>query len=123
MNVLVQEQGFSFREAEKKIIGVDHAELGGYVAKMWQFSPKMITIISNHHMDMETSNKDMETAVVYLADTICMMMGIGGGVDGLSYRFHQDVMGLLEISDVDVQEIIAGFAMNYSKVEGFLEAV
>ncbi|OGR53495.1 MAG: chemotaxis protein, partial [Desulfobacula sp. RIFOXYB2_FULL_45_6] len=42
---LVINEGLSFREAEKKIIGVDHAELGGMIAKMWKFSPRMVKII------------------------------------------------------------------------------
>ena len=38
----------SHEEAEKKIIGVDHTELGGMIAKMWKFSPKMVKIIRHH---------------------------------------------------------------------------
>ena len=33
INELVAHQGYSFREAEKEILGIDHAELGGLVAK------------------------------------------------------------------------------------------
>ncbi|MBW1729240.1 MAG: HDOD domain-containing protein [Deltaproteobacteria bacterium] len=32
INALVTEQNFTFREAEKEVIGIDHAELGGMVA-------------------------------------------------------------------------------------------
>jgi HD-like signal output (HDOD) protein len=45
IHTLVQEKGFSFMEAEKKIIGVDHAELGGLVARNWNFSENMVNII------------------------------------------------------------------------------
>ncbi len=47
----------------------------------------------------------------------CMMMGIGGGVDGLAYRFHNDVMKELGISHQDVQQIILDSTLNMQKVE------
>jgi putative nucleotidyltransferase with HDIG domain len=63
---LVQNKGFSFREAEKKVLGIDHAELGAMIAKMWKFSPRMIKIIKNHHLADEKMIKDKEVATVYL---------------------------------------------------------
>ena len=84
---LVTNENLSFMEAEKKIIGVNHAELGGMIAKMWKFSPRMVKIIRNHHLSDDNIIQDKETAVVYLADCICMMMGMGVGADGLAYRF------------------------------------
>ena len=36
------EGGSSFREAEKAVLGIDHAELGTMVATVWQFSEKMV---------------------------------------------------------------------------------
>lgn len=77
---LVINENFSFMEAEKQIIGMDHAELGGMIAKIWKFSPRMVGIIRNHHLSSETMVRDKDLAVVYLSDCICMMMGMGVGV-------------------------------------------
>ncbi len=123
INELVENDGLSFREAEKQIIGVDHAELGAMVAKKWNFSSKMISIIKNHHLTDESQKNDLETAIVYAADTICMMMGIGGGADGLAYHFFNEVFSLLEISEKDLQIIMASFAQNLEKVENLFTAV
>ena len=114
---LVEEEEITFREAEKRVIGIDHAELGAKVAKKWQFSAKMIHIIGNHHLNGSWSEDDIETAVVYLADTVCMMMGLGVGCDGLAYRFHNKVIKALNISDTDLQGIMAGFGQRLSEVE------
>jgi putative nucleotidyltransferase with HDIG domain len=119
----IKNDGLSFNEAEKKAIGIDHAELGALVAKKWNLSPKMVYIIRNHHMSEESARKDFETSVVYLADTLCMMMGIGGGVDGLAYRFHDEVMKRLNITEMDFQAIIADFGENMQKLDALLEAV
>lgn len=120
---LVENKGLSFQEAEKKILGIDHAELGAMIAKMWKFSPKMIKIIRHHHLSDETKIKDKEIAAVYLADCICMMIGTGVGSDGLSYRFKNKVMTDLGISADDVAMIIAEFGINMQEIEELLNLV
>ncbi len=114
---LVQKKGHSFREAEKKVIGVDHGELGAMIATQWQFSSKMINIIRHHHLADESQQNNSDIAIVYLADCICMMMGVGIGEDGLAYRFHGDVIKNLNISHDDIAMIIADFTMEMHKVE------
>jgi len=117
IDVLVSEYGFSFKEAEKEVIGIDHAELGGIVAERWDFSPEMVNIIRNHHIPEGSSSVYVETSLVYLADTLCMMMGIGVGCDGLACRFHQDVIERLCFSERDMQEIMAGFGEKLQQIE------
>lgn len=120
---LVEKKNFSFQEAEKKILGIDHAELGAMIAKMWKFSPKMIKIIRHHHLSDETMIKDKEIAAVYLSDCICMMLGTGVGSDGLSYRFKAQVMKELGLSADDITLIIAEFGMDMQEIEELLHIV
>jgi putative nucleotidyltransferase with HDIG domain len=121
IHLLVSEENLSFREAEKEVIGIDHAELGGLVAEKWQFSPKMIEIIRNHHFSTEPQVAGFETSIVYLADNLCMMMGIGVGSDGLAYRFRGDVARELGFSEKDFQEVMAGFGETFHHVEELLK--
>ena len=51
-----------FREAEKKVIGIDHAEMGALIAKIWKFSPRMIKLIHHHHLRDESMMDDKEVA-------------------------------------------------------------
>lgn len=121
INELVSGQGYSFREAEKEVLGIDHAELGGMVAKQWNFSPAMVDIIENHHLSRNSEAPGRDTAIVYLADIICMMMGIGVGSDGLAYRFHKQVVEDLGFSARDLGEVIAGFGAKYEEVEALVK--
>ncbi len=120
---LVQNKNFSFRAAEKKILGIDHAELGAMIAKMWKFSPRMVKIIRHHHLSDDTMIKDKEVAAVYIADCICMMIGIGVGSDGLSYRFKNQVIKELGMSADDITMIIAEFGINMQEVEELFNMV
>ena len=122
INLLVTQYGYSFMEAEKAVIGIDHAELGGMVAEKWGYSPKMVEIIRSHHLTDESTEFDLETSIVYLADTLCMMIGVGVGSDGLAYRFRKDVIDKLGFSDRDFQEVMAGFGEKLRKVEELIHA-
>ncbi len=119
---LVFMEGYSFNRAEREVFGIDHAELGGKVAESWEFSPKMIGIISRHHNpNGESKGHEFETSIVYLADTLCMMMGIGVGADGLAYRFHDHVIKHLGFSQKDIQETMMGFGEKMKEVEELIQ--
>jgi putative nucleotidyltransferase with HDIG domain len=120
IKALVSTGRFSFQEAEKEVLGIDHAELGGLVARVWRFSPMMIDIISNHHSPKQARLADSQAAIVHASDVLCMMMGVNGGLDGLAYRFDSDAIRSLGMTDLDLQTIIAGFTEELQKVEGLI---
>jgi len=121
INTLVENSGYSFREAEKKVLGIDHAEIGALIGKIWKFSPRMIKLIHNHHPRDESMMTDKEVAAVYLADCICMMMGEGVGADGLSYRFRDKLMKIHNFSHADITGLMAEFAVNMHEVKILLK--
>jgi putative nucleotidyltransferase with HDIG domain len=121
INILVHSQGYSFNDAEKNIIGMNHEELGAMVGQKWAFSEKLIYMIRHHHLTNESARQDPETTLIYLADIICMMMGICSGTDGLSYRFYGDVLKRINLSEKDLQGIIAETSGNQQKIEHLLK--
>lgn len=120
INTLIAMGRHSFEEAEKQVIGIDHAELGAMTAQVWQFSPKMVDIIKYHHRPGECASAPIEAAVVHLSDVVCMMMGIGAGSDGLAHRFNQHLIESMGISDTDFQEIMAGIPEKLAEIESFM---
>jgi putative nucleotidyltransferase with HDIG domain len=123
INILVSSKGYSFNDAEKKIIGMNHEELGAMVGQKWRFSDKLIYIIRHHHLANESAREDLETSLVYLADIICMMMGVCSGADGLSYRFYGEVLKRMSLTEKDLQSIIAETVENQQKIEHLLTLV
>ena len=120
INSAVQNEGLTFKEAEERVIGIHHAELGAKVAEKWNFNPIMVGIIRNHHDPDKALHNDLSLPIIYLADSICMMIGIGVGSDGLAYRYYQDIIDRLHFSDIDVQKAIADF---WEKLRGVEEMI
>jgi putative nucleotidyltransferase with HDIG domain len=117
IKAMVLDKGLTFIEAEKEIFGIDHAELGAKVAEKWNFDSTMVDIIRNHHNPERSSSTDLSLPIIYLADSICMMIGVGVGVDGLAYRYQQDIVDKLNFSDIDLQKTIADFWENLKSIE------
>ena len=123
INILVHSKGYSFDEAEKEVIGMNHEELGALVGKKWRFGDRLIYIIGNHHMRHEACRDDVEIALVYLADIVCMMMGFGTGVDGLAYRFYSEVLERMGLTEQDLQEVVINTAEKRTEIQKLLNLV
>lgn len=120
---LVTQKGCSFDEAEKEVIGIDHASLGGIIAEYWKFSPQLTFIIKNHHMTNESARTDVETSVVYLSDIVAMMVGAGIGADGLAYKFYEDIFSELHVTATELQGFLLEYNAAYRKAESLLSAI
>ena len=118
---LVAEQGMSFVEAEKEILGMDHAALGGIIAKEWKFSDHMVFMIENHHLPLASSRNDPATATLYLADMVAMMVDTGIGVDRLAYHVHQDVFNDFFTDRNQIRDLMIAYKKVRREVKGFLE--
>ena len=123
INILVNSRGYSFNEAEKEVIGINHEELGALITKKWRFGEKLTYIIQNHHLSDESARGDTETALVYLADIVCMMMGVNSGVDGLAYRFYGDVLKRMKLNENDLQQVILETSEDWEQIERLLNLV
>ena len=72
----VEQQNIPFWEAENKILGFDHGDMGKYVADQWRLPANLSFVIANHHeadiLDCkESSDLKKKTLIVKAADAIC----------------------------------------------------
>jgi putative nucleotidyltransferase with HDIG domain len=67
-------------EAERAILGIDHAEVGGLLAETWRFPPAIREAIAYHHTPGETS-LDSLANLIHLADVTARALGLSGAAD------------------------------------------
>ena len=60
-------------QAEQQIIGFDHAQVGGELARQWNLPPLLAECIAYHHSIGEAQRYPRETALVHLANILAMM--------------------------------------------------
>ncbi len=64
-------------EAEKQLLGISHAEIGGILSKLWNFPEDLIDCIENHH-SIEKSKKNIcLTSIIHIANLLTNSRKIG----------------------------------------------
>ena len=107
----------SFLDAERKILGFDHAQAGAALAEKWNLPASLTDTIACHHDPMSAQPGHIGLAcAAHIADAHCVMMGIGIGGDGLLSPLHPEAMRAVGITD-DGQAVIEKF-LNALKLAG-----
>ena len=98
--------GHSFLEAEKSIIGVEHAEVGGRVLARWNFPDNLVQAVWHHHDPIQARPYEQLAACVYVADMIAHFMGHGHGFQAHAVRGRGEALEILEITPREIESFI-----------------
>lgn len=114
----VQAEQITFNEAERQVLGYTHAEVGALLAERWQLPPAIVSSIRHHHEPPTPPAPDGVVDVVHLADAVCLMLGVGTGDDGLSYRLDPAVLARHALSATEVEALGAQAIVELKVVQG-----
>lgn len=96
----------TFLDAEKVILGFDHAELAAEICTQWQLPTETAAAIRFHH-DPADSNGHLLANILHAADVIALMSGIGAGLDGLLYKMDDNAMAMTKLDEESLTEVMA----------------
>lgn len=119
---LVENQRLSFLEAEREILGIDHAELGGRITEQWNFPKSIVSAIRYHHTPFLAPEDHEIVQLVYLSDLVAILTGIGGGADGLSYHGYKEVMQQSGLREKDIEGFIVQLNEQFELVKEIINA-
>jgi len=114
---VVEGQGVSFQVAEKMILGIDHAQLGGEMARLWDFPDRLRLVINLHHLDRPEAFADDMVLLVYLADILVLMFGQDLGADGLAYQGYPEVLRHFRLRERDLERILLQFGSSWQEAQ------
>ena len=97
----------SYVELEEKIIGFNHATVGGFLAKGWNLPEDLVAAISYHHAPSNAQIYQELASVVHVANGLASLLGIGGGVDSFLNPIQQAVLNRLSLKESDLEFIMA----------------
>ncbi len=116
----VTHEHVSFSEAEELVIGFSHQEIGARLGERWSLPSTMVDCIRYHHAPLDLDRHDPYVDAVHIADSICILLGIGGGDDGLSYRACPSVMARNSLTEADVEGIGVEVVAEVKSVQSML---
>jgi len=82
VNELIENEGYAVFQAEKKILSITHAEVGGYLLGLWGLPNEIIEGIAFHHAPANLPSRDFEiSGIIHVADRIEHHIRQGAGPD------------------------------------------
>ncbi|MCE5274780.1 MAG: HDOD domain-containing protein [Syntrophaceae bacterium] len=113
----VTEKGSSFREAELQVLGVDHAEIGAWLAHEWNLPERLAIPIEYHHDPGSAPKFKERVAVVHIADSIVRACGVGNGGDPLVGRISPDAWEYIGMDKVDLPMLMRKILEDLEEVD------
>ncbi len=113
----VNDDQVSFTEAEIEVLGYSHEQIGGMIAENWKLPDTIVRCVQYHHSPGKLDPPDPLVDVVYLANCICLLLGVGLGSDGLNHRADHDVMERHGLHEQDLEVIGAQMLTDLKQVE------
>ena len=104
---MVENKNMSFLDAEEQVLGFHHGQVGAHVAKKWNLPDDLVEAIAYHHSPEKATTNFKLTSIIHVADAIVMMMGIGLGVDGMTYNLSQEALEVLGIDETMLHQLIS----------------
>jgi putative nucleotidyltransferase with HDIG domain len=75
---------------ERKILGYDHAEIGGRLLERWNFPAELAEAVRFHHDPGAAPDHRALASFIYLGNLVSCFMGFGCGVQALALSGRED---------------------------------
>lgn len=116
---LVKNHNIYALDAEREIIGTDHAEIGGWLAKNWFLPDKLSEPIAFHHDVEKSVDHRIKTAVVHLADVLTKASGFGNLSDRYVPTIEKIAWDTLKLNELLLDEIVSELDAKLVEVKDF----
>jgi putative nucleotidyltransferase with HDIG domain len=94
-------------ESEKRVLGVEHAEIGGRLLARWKFPLSLVAAVWFHHHPAAAAPHQRLAAYVYFGNLIAHLVGHGFGHEALALRGRNDAQQILQFKP----ESLPGYMM------------
>lgn len=104
---IVVSDGLAFNEAERMVLGIDHAEVAGVLLEDWKLPPEVVATARFHHEPTKADAEHRQMVdLIHVADILCLNVGWGVGEDGLQYRLDEKANDRLGVRIGMAEEIV-----------------
>ncbi|MER3522589.1 MAG: histidine kinase [Ignavibacteria bacterium] len=100
----VEAQQIPFLDAEKEVLGVTHAQVGGWLAERWNFPNHLVEAISMHHTPLAAKENPELVGIIHCADVLANRLCKRPMLFDAGLDFQPDVLQRLGLGDPLVLE-------------------
>lgn len=106
MEIFIHQYRMPLWMVEEKLLGIDHARVGGLIAEKWQFPIELIDAIRHHHVPSLARSNHKLPAIINLANAIASrIIHFPNGL--FSNEIHPEVFNILRLKESDADLLVA----------------
>jgi len=102
---LVETKSCTIYEAEKEVLGIDHAEAGFLLAEKWELPKSIQESIRFHHQGLANDENDKLIAAVHLGNIIARIYEFGYPGDNLIPEPNSEIWNVLKLPNYYLHSI------------------
>lgn len=111
----VETKKITYLEAEREVLGTDHAAVGGAVARHWRFPEPLVLAIENHHSP--DTSPDPVLDAVHLANAVAKLVGVGLGREAMNVHVSVEAAGRLGLTSAGLETLCAAVQDDLARTE------
>ena len=115
----IKEGGCSRPEAERSVVGTDHAEVGAVLLARWKLPDAVVEAVAHHHQPPAGSPPPL-SCVIHLANWIAHTTGSTPGWEGYAVRFDEGTVGRLGLEASELEQVMIGVHLSLQQIRQFL---
>jgi putative nucleotidyltransferase with HDIG domain len=104
------EQKIPFVEAERVVLGFDHAQVGGVIARRWRFPETLAEAIARHHQPRRKTGEHTALVAVHLGNAVAKMIGVGMGSEEMNMQADTESARFLGLTPATLEALCAAVA-------------
>lgn len=110
---LINQEKISLEDAEMRVLGVTHGEIGSWLAEKWNFPGQLVDTIAFHHHPIQSEQYREIVSIIHMADVLCQKLD--NGYFELEKDINLDTQGegMLNLQDFNLTE---DFVNNYRQI-------
>ena len=115
---MVMDEGLSFNEAERKVLGIDHGEVAGELLRYWNL-PEDVAAAAQWHHEPSRAGGEHQVLVdlVHAADVLCMRFGWAGGSDLEFYHIDAEALERLGVTPALADETVSRTEAEFNEMQ------
>lgn len=116
---ITENEGIFMREAEERVLGVDHAQIADWVAQKWNLPDNIGEPMTLHHAPLSSQKFSRRTAIVHLADILIQTVGFGNSGNTFVPGLEPSVLDILEVDMGFIEGVLLALEENMDSLTEF----
>jgi putative nucleotidyltransferase with HDIG domain len=116
---LVEQHACSRSEAETKILGADHSEIGACLLRSWNLPDDILEAVANHHHPI-CEPRPRLSVITHVANCLAHLAGSAPGWDGFAARVEPGATAVLNLDEPRLETMVVSVRDAFERVDQFM---